>query len=289
MVSLGTIIFVTPWFAVAVLPLGYIYITILNYFREVSRETKRLDSISRSPVYAQFSETLGGLATIRAFGKTKRFTSDFETRLDQNTLAYYNSKSADRWLSLRLELIGSVIAGLAAFFACNVAIDDSVSGQSSSSNFSSQAGLSLTFAISMTSLLNWCVRTFAMLEAAMNACERVLHYTENIPKEAAWTSKELEDSFDSKKSSGSENPEASGVALAANQGKAITLAPEWPSKGQIVLSNLRMRYRPETPLVLKGLNLTIQGGERVGVVGRTGSGKVSERRRFSGTAGLQIF
>jgi len=49
----------------------------------------------------------------------------------------------------------------------------------------------------------------------------------------------------------------------------------WPEKGAITLSNLRMRYRSDTPLVLKGLNVSISGGERVGVVGRTGSGKSS--------------
>lgn len=277
-IALGTIMFVTPWFGIAVIPLLYIYITILNYFREVSRETKRLESISRSPVYAQFSETLGGLATIRAYGQSDRFVSDFENRIDENTQANYNSKSADRWLSLRLELIGSVIAGLAAFFATNVAIQGSVSGQASDSNFSSQAGLSLTFALSLTSLLNWCVRTFAMLEAAMNACERVLHYTENIPQEAPWTSKELEDSFADTKRSGKAQTGSAIVALAANGGKAVTFSDEWPTQGQIVLTNLQMKYRPETPMVLKGLNLTIAGGERVGVVGRTGSGKVSNRR-----------
>jgi ABC-type multidrug transport system fused ATPase/permease subunit len=282
LISLASIIFVTPWFAIAVLPLGYIYITVLNYFREVSRETKRLESISRSPVYAQFSETLGGLATIRAYGQSRRFTTEFEDRVNQNTMACYNGKSADRWLSLRLELIGSVVAGLAAFFASNVAIQGSVSGQESNSNFASQAGLSLTYAVSLTSLLNWCVRTFAMLEASMNACERVLHYTENVPQEAPWTSKELEEKFASSEPSGLLDSTPSSVALSSNNGKAILLDAKWPSKGEIVLSNLRMRYRPETPLVLKGLNLTILGGERVGVVGRTGSGKVrsSDFRSF---------
>lgn len=127
----------------------------------------------------------------------------------------------------------------------------------------------------MTSLLNFCVRSFAMLEAAMNACERVLHYTDNIPQEAPWTSKELEDSFAASKGSTTPPSGPSGVALAANEGAAVTLDSAWPTKGHIVIKNLRMRYRPETPLVLKGLNVTIAGGERVGVVGRTGSGKSS--------------
>jgi ATP-binding cassette subfamily C (CFTR/MRP) protein 1 len=159
--------FATPWFGVAILPLGFFYFLFLNYFREVSRETKRLDSISRSPVYQTFSETLGGLITIRAYGQSDRFMVDFEGKVDENTRAYYNNKNADRWLSVRLEFIGSMITGLAAFFACNVVISHSETGVDANSNFASLAGLSLTQAIAVTGLLNWCVRTFAQLEAAM--------------------------------------------------------------------------------------------------------------------------
>jgi ABC-type multidrug transport system fused ATPase/permease subunit len=258
--SIIVILFVTPWFGLIVPPLGFIYITVLNYFREVSRET------------------LGGLSAIRAYGVTARFVRDFEERVDSNTCANYNSKSADRWLALRLELIGSVVAGLAAAFASHVVIAGAVSGQESDSNFASLAGLSLTTAISLTSILNWCVRTFAMLEAAMNSCERVLHYTENIPREAPWTTKELEDSFADLKRTNATPSTASEIALASSGGKGATFGPTWPESGQIVIKNLRMKYRHDTPLVLKGLNVTISAGERVGVVGRTGSGKVSHQK-----------
>uniref|UniRef100_A0A7S3P1A1 Uncharacterized protein n=1 Tax=Amphora coffeiformis TaxID=265554 RepID=A0A7S3P1A1_9STRA len=275
-VSLSAILFVTPWFGVAVLPLGVIYITVLNYFREVSRETKRIDSISRSPVYAWFSETLSGLTTIRAYNQNKRFVDDFETQVDRNTRAYYNNKNADRWLSLRLETIGACVAGSAAAFASSVAISGAVSGQESDSNFSSLAGLSLTLAISLTGLLNFCVRSFAQLEAAMNACERVLYYTENILHEAPWSCDELEKKVASSHGTlPSPDDDPSAFAAAIHDGKAEKIADEWPHKGQIVLNNLKMRYRSDTPLVLKGLNVEIQGGERIGVVGRTGSGKSS--------------
>lgn len=269
--SLSTIMFVTPWFGVAIVPLGFLYFKILNYFREVARETKRLESVSRSPVYAHFSETLGGLTTIRAYGQPARFISDFEEKVDNNTKAYYNNKGADRWLSVRLELIGSVVAGLAAAFSSNVAISDSVAGQESDSNFASLAGLSLTLAISLTGLLNWCVRSFAQLEAGMNACERVIHYTENIQREAATSSDELEAEMNLTKNDPSPPPSNPSLyAMAMNNGKAARISSEWPEKGEIVLNNLKMRYRPETPLVLKGLNVKIAGGERIGVVGRTG-------------------
>ena len=272
-IAIGSILFVTPWFGVAIVPLAFFYFRFLNYFRLVSRETKRLDSISRSPVYSQFSETLGGLSTIRAYGLSERFMGQFETKIDENTRAYYNNKSADRWLAARLELIGAFIAGAAGFFACNVAITNSVSGQNSNSNFASLAGLSLTQAISVTSLLNWCVRSFAQLEAGMNACERILYYTESIPQEAAWTSEELEDNAKSNDQSPPTQP--SLYAVAANGGKAAPFSAEWPENGAITLRNLQMRYRAETPLVLKGLNASIAGGERIGVVGRSGGGKSS--------------
>ena len=272
LVSLGTILYVTPWFGVAIPPLGFIYFRVLNYFRRVSRETKRLDSISRSPVYAHFSETLGGLVTIRAYGQSSRFMGDFEERVDNNTKGYYNNKGAERWLSIRLEMIGSVIAGLAAFFACNTAIRMATSGDVDS-NFSSIAGLSLTFAISMTSLLNWVVRSFAQLEAAMNACERVLYYTEDIPREAARTSSELQQIADSKKDD--YDCEPSVFAVHASGGKVEDVTESWPMTGKLDLTDLQMRYRKDTPLVLKGLNVIIESGERVGIVGRTGSGKSS--------------
>ena len=273
-VTMGTITFATPLFGVVLLPLLWFYLKVLNYFRQVSRETKRLESLSRSPVYAQFSETLGGLSTIRAYGEASSFISEFDTKLDASTQAVYCNKTADRWLAVRLELLGAVIAGLAAIFSTQIVISNGQSGIGDNSQFASLAGLSLTYAIQVTGLLNWVVRSFAQVEAAMNSCERVFHYTENIPQEAAATSAQLENDhvkrFDDNSSS---NPWT--VALLSAGGKAMHPSPEWPIHGTIKLTNLTMRYRQETPLVLKGLDVTIRGGERIGVVGRTGSGKSS--------------
>lgn len=282
--ALGTMTVVTPYFGIAIIPLAYVYVKALNYFREVSRETKRLESISRSPVFAHFSETLGGLGTIRAYEQTDRFIDEFEKRVDSNTRAYYNNKTADRWLSVRLELIGAIIGGLAAFFACNVVIaNKSASGTSSASDFASAAGLSLTYAISLTGLLNWVVRSFAQMEAAMNAAERIFYYTDNIPQEAPFTTKQLE-KYTSKTETGKDRTSLSitdeshvvNPAVVAVKSKGIDSLPSgWPTSGSITLTDLNMKYRPENPLVIKGLTLNIVGGERVGVVGRTGSGKSS--------------
>jgi ABC-type multidrug transport system fused ATPase/permease subunit len=106
----------------------------------------------------------------------------------------------------------------------------------------------------------------------MNSVERVLYYTEQIPQEAPRTSSELVAHAASTTPSISD---PSAFAVDACGGKTADMPPSWPDKGSITLTNLRMRYRAETPLVLKGLNVSIAGGERIGVVGRTGSGKSS--------------
>jgi len=268
-VVLVTIVVITPFFAAALPFLGFVYIYAMNYFRRVSRETKRLESIARSPVYSQFSEVLGGLSTIRAYSKTSEFTNSFDELLDTNTRTTYCNKAADRWLATRLESIAAAFVGLAGIFATQVVVSNGVSVDSSTSSFASLAGISLSYAISATGIMQYVVRSFAQVEAAMNSVERILYYTESIPQEAALTSSELE------QAKGVEPLNAAQKAIAAADGKALYPAKEWPESGAFVLNNLKMRYRAETPLVLKGLNVNIKGGDHIGVVGRTGSGKSS--------------
>ncbi len=90
------------------------YIYIQRYYLRTSRELKRLDSVSRSPIYAHFQESLGGISTIRAYRQQDRFEHENEWRVDANLQAYFPSISANRWLALRLEFIGAVVILAAA-------------------------------------------------------------------------------------------------------------------------------------------------------------------------------
>lgn len=231
--SLVVIIAVTPLFASLVLPLLYIYFKIMNFYRNSAREIKRLDSTTRSPVYAHFGATLGGLSTIRAYNVQQRFVGINEQFNDRNNRANYALRLAERWLTIRLEMVGNLVILGAAIFAVI----------SRSSIDSGLAGLSLTYAISVTIMLSWAVRCIAELENQMNAVERVLHYTNNIPQERARTI------------------------------EATRPREDWPKNGEIEFDKLKLRYRPELDLVLKGVSLNIRPREKVGVVGRTGSGK----------------
>ena len=87
----------TPPFVALIIPLGFLYLYIQRYYLRTSRELKRLDSTSRSPVYAHFQESLGGISTIRAYQQQARFVAENEWRVDANLRAYYPSITANRW------------------------------------------------------------------------------------------------------------------------------------------------------------------------------------------------
>src|ERR1700712_211522 len=93
----------TPVFTAAILPLGALYLYIQRYYLRTSRELKRLGSVSRSPIYAHFQESLSGMSTIRAYRQQKRFAQESEWRVDANMRAYFPSVTVNRWLAIRLE------------------------------------------------------------------------------------------------------------------------------------------------------------------------------------------
>ncbi|KAI1636918.1 P-loop containing nucleoside triphosphate hydrolase protein [Biscogniauxia mediterranea] len=104
-------------------------------------------------------------------------------------------------------------------------------------------GLVLSYILSIVQMLQFTVRQLAEVENGMNAVERLLHYGTQLEEEA---------------------PE-----------HTIDVRPSWPEKGEIVFDNVEMRYRANLPLVLQGLTMHVRGGERIGIVGRTGAGKSS--------------
>ena len=227
----------TPFFIALIVPLGGLYMWIQKYYLRTSRELKRLDSISRSPIYAHFQESLSGISTIRAYRQTKRFAMENEWRIDANLRAYFPSISANRWLAVRLEFLGSIVILAAAGFAV-------VSVSSGSGISAGIVGLSMSYALQITQSLNWIVRQTVEVETNIVSVERVLEYA-RLPAEA---------------------PEI----ISKNRPPV-----SWPSKGAVSFNGYSTRYRPGLDLVLRNISLSIKSHEKVGVVGRTGAGKSS--------------
>lgn len=144
-------------FALLIVPIGAVYAYIQRYYLRTSRELKRLDSVSKSPIYAHFQESLGGLTTIRAYRHQIRFALENEWRVDANLRTYFSSINANRWLAVRLEFIGSFIIFAAAAFAIT-----SVSQGGGPS--AGMVGLAMSYALQITQSLNWIIRQTVEVE-----------------------------------------------------------------------------------------------------------------------------
>ncbi|CAN0874920.1 ABC transporter C family member 2 [Linum grandiflorum] len=223
----------------AVMPLLILFYSAYLYYQSTSREVKRLDSITRSPVYAQFGEALNGLSSIRAYKAYDRIADINGKTMDNNIRFTLVNISSNRWLTIRLETLGGVMIWLIATFAVleNQKAENRVA-------FASTMGLLLTYTLNITSLLSGVLRQASRAENSFNAVERVGAYID-LPSEAPAT-------------------------IESNRPP-----PGWPSSGFIKFSDVFLRYRPELPPVLHGLSFTVSPSEKLGVVGRTGAGKSS--------------
>ncbi|XP_035260765.1 canalicular multispecific organic anion transporter 2 isoform X2 [Anguilla anguilla] len=234
MSTMAVIVVTTPIFAVVIVPLAVIYVFVQRFYVATSRQLKRLESVSRSPIYSHFSETITGTSVIRAYMRQGAFILISDMKVDENQRSYYPGIVSNRWLGVRVEFIGNCIVLFAALFA--------VMGKDSLSP--GLVGLSVSYALQVTMSLNWMVRMTSDLESNIVAVERVKEYSET-QTEAPW---EIED----------KKP-----------------PPEWPTQGKVEFHDYSVRYREGLDLVLKNLTLSVKGGEKIGIVGRTGAGKSS--------------
>ncbi|NXP73824.1 MRP3 protein, partial [Ramphastos sulfuratus] len=176
--SLSTLIVIlasTPLFAVVVVPLAALYFFVQRFYVATSRQLKRLESVSRSPIYSHFSETVSGATVIRAYGRVKPFIDISDMKVDENQRSYYPGLVANRWLGIRVEFVGNCVVLFAALFA--------VVGRSTLN--AGLVGLSVSYALQVVMCLNWMVRMASDLENNIVAVERIKEYSET-ETEAPW-------------------------------------------------------------------------------------------------------
>nr|QEY08340.1 ATP-binding cassette sub-family C member 4c [Crocus sativus] len=218
---------------VAIIPLLWLNFRYKAYYLGTSRELTRLEGITKAPVIHHFSESILGVTTVRCFRKEERFTQENLCRLNSSVRMDFHNMGSSEWLGFRLELIGCFILSISALIMVMLP-----------SNFiqPEMVGLSLSYGLSLNGMMFFTIWLSCLLENRMVSVERIKQFI-NIPSEAEWRIKDCVPS------------------------------QSWPSQGDINITDLQVRYRPNTPLVLKGITVSIRGGQKIGVVGRTGSGK----------------
>lgn len=238
LLRISSIASILPIFALPAAVLCLIGFVVGEIYTRSQISIKRLSSATRSPIFAHFSETLVGLPTIRAQrGVKKIFGLILADHLRDNSRAYEALYNSNRWVSVRADAVAASISAAAGIIA--IMKSDTISP--------GLVGFSLTNAIGLSQTILTMVRNMNELEVELNSFQRVAEFT-SLPSE-----------------------EASTVERSTRTGESPPAG--WPSRGEIEFSNFSASYGPNGPDVLKGISLRIRPGERIGIVGRTGSSK----------------
>jgi ABC-type multidrug transport system fused ATPase/permease subunit len=233
--ALVLIITVMPLMLLVIVPVLLIYWRLQREYRTAAREAKRLESISRSPVFAHFKEMATGLFVIRAFAREETFRDTFLQNVWDMNQRWFCSIMLNRWFSTRVPLLSGLIS-----IGASVAVVLAVIGGWLTPGF---AGLVLTYSLGFWGTLNWAVRAFSEVESRMTNVERLRHYATIAPE-----------------------PDVT-------RQRSEPLPEKWPATGAVEFRDVCVRYAPHLPLVLNGVSFSVPGGAKVGIIGRTGAGK----------------
>lgn len=228
------------------MPIVFLYHNIQKYYTATLKQLRRLETQHQSFLYSTFAETISGLATIKAFDAEDRFRKQFNNRLDTFQRCFAAKEGADRWLGLWLELISHLIlisaVGLSMFASSTSKEGGSLTEVAFDDAF---VGLIISMALPLTITLTYLIRCQTAIQKNILAVERIEEYCQV----------EVEEN---------------------NMQKTNDQLPKsWPNKGKIEFINYCTSYNSsnDQPLALKNINLIIEDGEKVGIVGRTGAGK----------------
>jgi len=223
-------------YSLAYMPFIFVFgYMITKFFLKGSRPLTRIEAISRSPIVNTLSETLPGFASIKAFGAEENYKKKFYEKINDCFNINICIRGANMWLQEMFKIFSIMYLVYLVLRTC--LNEDSQTAQS--------VGIMFTYSVILQDNLGWCFSSFAFTENNMICMERCLNYTK-IKGEKSSYIKEQDDKL---------------------------IKEKWPQEGKIQFENYYVRYRPNTEIVLKNLNFTVNPGEKLGIVGRTGSGK----------------
>ncbi|CAI2359203.1 unnamed protein product [Moneuplotes crassus] len=232
-----------PWVGIIIPIILLICFFLVRFYMKTYRDIKRLTSVTHSPVIAQLSETLSGCSTIRNFGKEEQFINDNFKKINLNISSEFWLGAVRRWFTVRLELSCRVI--IIAALCLMLYFKDDMNPI--------LVGVFLNHMMWMNNEIIWGAQTMTEFESDLVSYQRCLKIleipqenTQNVQKQLLLNDKSFE---------------------------KLNVNTKWPNSGRIGFNNFSLKYRPTTPTVLKNLSFSINNGEKIGVVGRTGAGK----------------
>lgn len=226
---------VNYWLLVPTLAIGFVFYGLRIFYISSSRSIKRLEGVTRSPVFSHLNASLQGITTIRAFGAQEALIREFDNHQDLHSSAWYLFIASSRAFGFWLDLV-------CVLYIAMVTLSFLVFGQS---EYGGNVGLAITQAMGLTGMFQWGMRQSTELENQMTSVERIQEYS-NIESEPP-----LQSAPDKKP------------------------PPSWPEEGRIEFRHVSLYYSPSDPPVLNDLSFVVQPKEKIGIVGRTGAGKSS--------------
>ncbi|KAJ3267999.1 hypothetical protein HDV01_003608 [Terramyces sp. JEL0728] len=228
------------WVIIAVAIVLGLCIILFSKYQNSNREVKRIVSVLKSPLDAHVSESIRGIQTIKCYQIKQEFVNKHWKAIDDYLVSSFILDSIMMWFNLRVSLLTCLLT-LALMLIGVVSQNINPDNQ----YITTAIGLALTAALNFSSSMFKFLLACGIWENQLNSIERLRHYELGLPKEAPRNT--------------------------PNDPKE-----EWPSNGKIEFNNVVLQYasRPDHN-VLDSLSFVINGGENIGVVGRTGSGKSS--------------
>ncbi|CAF2760135.1 unnamed protein product [Rotaria sp. Silwood2] len=231
-----TIIIINPWMILLLILLGPAFWLLCRYYLRSSQQLKRMESVTRSPMFGLFASSINGLTTIRAFKVQNDLIRSFMNLVDANTRPYLYMIAASRWLSVRIDCMITLFTLFSALFV--VTLRDTANP--------AMLTLILLYSINISVWFQLGVRHLTEALNLMISVERIDEYA-RLPQE--------EDNGGSK--------------------RLIRTPTDWPDRGTIEFRDYSLRYRSNLEPTLKHINVAIKPWEKVGIIGRTGAGKSS--------------
>ncbi|KAK7315190.1 hypothetical protein VNO77_33725 [Canavalia gladiata] len=229
-----SVLTVVTWQVLVVaVPMVYVAIRLQRYYFATAKEVMRMNGTTKSFVANHVAETIAGVVTIRAFEEEDRFFEKNLDLIDINASPFFHNFASNEWLIQRLEVVGAVLLASAAL--CMILLPPGTF----TSGF---IGMALSYGLSLNAQLVFSIQSQCTLANYIISVERLKQYM-HIPSEAQ----------------------------EVIEGNRPPLS--WPIAGKVELNDLQIRYRPDGPLVLHGITCTFKAGHKIGIVGRTGSGK----------------